>query len=97
MWEKEKMLDTSIFSTFLDEVLRVSYCDRAVSVVWRDRGASSYFLPCVRSRGRIFSWIIMKLGQNVCLDEISEEIEKKSCRVKNQVTRSNLRKTLCTL
>ena len=25
--------------------------------------------PCVRSRGHIFSLIIMKLGQNVCLDE----------------------------
>ena len=24
--------------------------------------------PCVRSRGHIFSLIIMKLGQNVCLD-----------------------------
>ena len=26
--------------------------------------------PCVRSRGHIFSQIIVKLGQNVCLDEI---------------------------
>ena len=26
--------------------------------------------PCVRSRGHIFCWILMKLGQNVCLDEI---------------------------
>ena len=25
--------------------------------------------PCVCSRGHIFSQIIMKLGQNVCLDE----------------------------
>ena len=28
---------------------------------------------CVCSRGHIFSPIIMKLGQNVCLDEISDE------------------------
>ena len=26
--------------------------------------------PCVRSRGHIFSPILMKLGQNVCLDKI---------------------------
>ena len=26
--------------------------------------------PCVHSRGHIFSFIIIKLGQNVCLDEI---------------------------
>ena len=32
--------------------------------------------PCVRSRGHILSPILMKLGQNVCLDEISEEFEK---------------------
>ena len=50
-----------------------------------------------RSRGHIFSLIIMKLGQNVCLDENTDEFENGSCRVKNKVTRSNLRKTLCTL
>ena len=32
--------------------------------------------PCVRSRGNIFSPIILKLGQNVCLDEISDEYKK---------------------
>ena len=26
--------------------------------------------PCLRSKGHIFSQILMKLGQNVCLDEI---------------------------
>ena len=31
--------------------------------------------PCVCSRGHIFSPIIMKLGQNVSLDEISEDCE----------------------
>ena len=35
--------------------------------------------PCVRSRGHIFSPIIMKLGQNVCLDEISDKFENRSC------------------
>ena len=49
---------------------------------------------CVHSRGHIFSPIIMKLGQNVCLDEISEMLEMGHVGSK---TRSNLRKTLCTL
>ena len=31
--------------------------------------------PCVLSRGYIFSPIIMKLGQNVRLDKISDEFE----------------------
>ena len=53
--------------------------------------------PCVHSRGHIFSLILMNLGQNVCLDEISDKFEIGSCGVKNQVTKSNLRKTLCTL
>ena len=52
----------NIFSSPEHEVLMVSYCDRAVSVV--------NFLPCVRSRGHIFSPIIMKLSQNVCLIKI---------------------------
>ena len=38
--------------------------------------------PCVPSRDHIFSPIIMKLGQNVCLDKISHEFENGSCRVK---------------
>ena len=39
--------------------------------------------PCVRSRGHIFSLIIMKLSQNVCLDEILDEFENRSCGMKN--------------
>ena len=46
----------------------------------------------VHSKGHIFSSIIMKLYQNVCLDKILNEFENGSCRVKNFVTRSNLRK-----
>ena len=41
------------------------------------------FLPCVYSGGHIFSLIIMKLDQNVCLDKISDEFENGSCWVKN--------------
>ena len=37
---------------------------------------------CVRSRDQIFSPIIIKLGQNVCL-EISDEFEKRSSGLKN--------------
>ena len=33
---------------------------------------------CVHSRGHIFGQIIMKLGQNVCLDEISDKAENGS-------------------
>ena len=32
--------------------------------------------PCVRSRGHIFSLIIMKPDQNVCFGEISEQPKK---------------------
>ena len=39
--------------------------------------------PCVRSRGHIFSRILMKVGQDVCLDDISEEFENGSRGVKN--------------
>ena len=39
--------------------------------------------PGVHSRGHIFSPIIIELGQNVCLDEMLDEIENGSCQVKN--------------
>ena len=52
--------------------------------------------PYVRSRGHIFSLVMIKLNQNFCLDELSNKGENWSCRVKSKVTRSNLRKTLCT-
>ena len=38
--------------------------------------------PCVRSRGNIFSPIIMKRGQNVCLNEVSDKFENRLCWVK---------------
>ena len=38
--------------------------------------------PCVCSRGHILSPIIMKLGQNICLDEISDKYENESVQVK---------------
>ena len=39
--------------------------------------------PCVCSRGHIFSPIIMKFGQNICIDKISNEYENRLCQVKN--------------
>ena len=38
--------------------------------------------PFVSPRVYIFIPILMKLGQNVCLDEVSDEIEKGPCWVK---------------
>ena len=40
--------------------------------------------PCIRSRGHIFSPIILKLGHNVCLDRISDEFKNGSCEVKTR-------------
>ena len=66
-------------------MLRVSYCDRVVSVV---RLPSStfclvYAVEAIFSvQDNIFSPIIMKFNQNVCLDEISEKFENGSCRIK---------------
>ena len=39
--------------------------------------------PCVRSRGHIFSRILMKVGQDVCLDDILDKFKNGSCGVKN--------------
>ena len=39
--------------------------------------------PFVRSKGRIFTPILIKLGQNVCLGVIRDEFENGSCRIKN--------------
>ena len=46
--------------------------------------------PYVHSRGHIFSPIIMKLSQNVCLDEISDRFENGSCWVKTRSPVHNL-------
>ena len=39
--------------------------------------------PCVRSRGHIFSRILMKVDQDVCLDDILDKFKNGSCGVKN--------------
>ena len=39
--------------------------------------------PSVRSRGHILRRILMKVGQDVCLDDISDEFENGSRGVKN--------------
>ena len=49
--------------------------------------------PREPSGGHIFNLVFMKLGHDVCLDDISDGFENGSCSVKNQVTRSNHRRT----
>ena len=39
--------------------------------------------PSVRSRGHIFSRILMKVGQDVCLDDILDKFKNGSHGVKN--------------
>ena len=62
-------VDQKVFSSYEHIVLRVRYCDHAVSIV---RCVSSVVLSvdncllCVHPRGHIFSPVFMKLGQNVC-------------------------------
>ena len=46
---------------------------------------------CVHSRGHIISPIMIKLDQNNFVAKISNKFENMSCRVKNKVTRSNVR------
>ena len=38
---------------------------------------------CVCTRGHIFSPIIMKSGQNICLEEMSDKLGNGLCWVKN--------------
>ena len=66
--------------------------------VWsKTRSLGKILQKRVRSRGKIFSLIVMKPCQNVCLDEISDECKKGSFWVKNKVATSDLRKTSCLL
>ena len=51
--------------------------------------------PCVCSRSHIFGPIIMKLRQNICLDEISDEFENRSCRAKTRSLGQILEKCEC--
>ena len=48
--------------------------------------------PNVHPKGHIFSQIIMKHGQNVCFDEISDRFENGSCWVKTRSLFQNLEK-----
>ena len=59
-------------------------------------GVQSYVkrfcVHCI-SRSLIFGPILMRLGHDIYLDEISNKFEIGSCGFKNSVTWSNLRKT----
>ena len=69
------------------EVLRVRYCGRAcvdrLSCSVHHVSSIVNFLTCVRSRGHIFSPILMKHGQNVFLIASSDEFEDESYQLKN--------------
>ena len=52
---------------------------------------------CLHSRGNIFCPIFLKIGQNVCIDNIMVKFDHGQSWVQIQVTRSNLRKNLFTL
>ena len=50
----------------------------------KTRLASQIFeKPCLQRRGHIFSPVLLKDGQNVCLDDISDEFENGSMWIKN--------------
>ena len=49
--------------------------------------------PCIRSRGHISSLILMIIGQNDCLDEISDDLENGSCRSKTRSLGQILKKS----
>ena len=53
--------------------------------VWSETRSLDQILekPRVFFKGHIFSSILMKLGQNVCLGEISDKLKNGSCWVKN--------------
>ena len=65
---KEMAYVCSAAFSSLHEMLRMSYCDRSVSVLQCKLSVIN-FIPCVRSRDHIFSPTLIKLGQNVCLDK----------------------------
>jgi len=67
--EKKILLGVSntCFLAHLSQSDKVSFCDRAVSVV---RPCVRKLFACDHSRGHIFHGIFMKIGQNVHLDDI---------------------------
>ena len=88
-----------IFSSLEHEVLRISCCDSNVFVVVCASFIACHqlFGLCTHQRPHFQSDYHETSSECVCLDEISNEFENGSCQVKNKVTRSNLRKVLCTL
>ena len=73
-------------------MLRVSYCDSAVSVVCH-KSLTFYLVYALEAT--IFCPMIMKLGKNVCLEEKIDKMENRLCLAKNQVTRSKKNKKHC--
>ena len=65
------------FNSLEHEVLRVSFCDHAVSVVRRP--SSTFYLVYAI----VATFSVMKLYQHVCLNDILDKFENVSCHVKN--------------
>ena len=59
----------SVYSFSEHEVLRMSFCDRAVSIV-RRASSTSYIVYALET-----TFSVMKLLQNVCLDQLSAKFE----------------------
>ena len=76
-WEKAKSLVRTT-SPFIIVIVLCPSC----GVTLDGRQYVVNFLPCVRDSGQTFGPILLKLGQNVCHDEISDDSENRSCRVK---------------
>ena len=68
--------------------MKCSECAIVIATCWssfvRHSSCIINFLACVCSRGHIFSLIIMKLGWNVCLDEISKKFEMGHVKLKTR-------------
>ena len=61
-------------------VLMKSVTSLKISHIWSKTRSIGQILekPCVRSQGNIFDSILVKIGQDVCLDKIADEIENGS-------------------
>ena len=53
--------------------------------------------PCICSRGHIFSPAVLKVGQFVCLDDISNDFESGPCGVKKFRSPSQIIEKHCVL
>ena len=70
-------LDQNVQLIEISDKFKIESCRVKNHVTW-----SNHRKTCVRSKGYIFSLILMKLGHNVFPDVVSVEFENGSCQVK---------------